>query len=79
MPLAAIRITVADLPMEFTLDDSLSMSPQAKLSLFKNVRIEARVAKSGDVAAKSGDLVGIFDSVKVGTTGLALTIDHVLP
>lgn len=79
MPLAAIRVTVADLPMEFTLDDSLSMSPQAKLSLFKTVKVEARVAKSGDVAAKPGDLVGSFESVKVGTKGLALTIDHILP
>lgn len=79
MPLAAIRVTVADLPLEFTLDDSLSMSPQAKLSLFKTVRLEARVAKSGDVAAKPGDLVGSIEPVKVGSTGLALTIDRVLP
>lgn len=79
MPLAAIRVTVADLPLEFTFDDSQAMSPQTKLSLFKTVRVEARVAKSGDVAAKPGDLVGSFESVKVGTTGLALTIDHVLP
>ncbi|CAG4882420.1 Cytochrome c heme lyase subunit CcmH [Georgfuchsia toluolica] len=79
MPLAAIRVTVADLPLEFTLDDSLAMSPQTKLSLFKTVRVEARVAKSGDVAANPGDLAGSVESVKVGTTGLALTIDHVLP
>ena len=79
MPLAAIRVTVADLPLEFTFDDSQAMTPQTKLSLFKTVRVEARVAKSGDVAAKAGDLVGSFESVKVGTTGLALTIDHVLP
>lgn len=79
MPLAAIRVTVADLPLEFTLDDSLAMSPQTKLSLFKTVHIEARVAKSGEVAAKSGDLTGSIESVKVGTTGLALTIDRVLP
>ncbi len=79
MPLAAIRVTVADLPLEFTLDDSLAMSPQTKLSLFKTVRVEARVAKSGDVAAKSGDLAGSIESVKVGTTGVALNIDRVLP
>ncbi|MFY9327113.1 MAG: c-type cytochrome biogenesis protein CcmI [Georgfuchsia sp.] len=79
MPLAAIRVTVADLPLEFTLDDSLAMSPQAKLSLYKTVHLEARIAKSGDVMAKSGDLSGSLESVKVGTTGLALTIDHVLP
>lgn len=79
MPLAAIRVTVADLPLDFTLDDSLSMSPQAKLSLFKAVRVEARVSKSGDVTAKSGDLAGGIESVQVGTTGLVVTIDRILP
>ena len=79
MPLAAIRATVADLPLEFTLDDTLAMSPATKLSLFKTVHIEARIAKSGDVIAKPGDLAGSIESVKVGTTGLALTIDRVLP
>lgn len=79
MPLAVIRATVADLPLEFTLDDSKAMAPQAKLSLFKTVRIEARVAKSGDPIAKPGDLSGNVEAVKLGTTGLMLTIDRVLP
>lgn len=79
IPLAVIRASVADLPLEFTLDDSKAMSPQAKLSLFKAVRVEARVAKSGDPIAKPGDLTGSIESVKVGTSGLALTIDRVLP
>lgn len=78
MPLAAKRVRVADLPMEFTLSDSDSPMPQAKLSSAKSVRIEARVAKGGDAKPRPGDLSGAAGPVSPGATGLRVVIDTVI-
>ena len=48
MPLAVQRARVADLPLQYRLDDSLAISPQARLSQAAEVRIEARVSRSGN-------------------------------
>lgn len=79
MPLAVLRARVADLPKDFTLDDSMAMSPDAKLSSASELRIEARVSKGGDAIAKPGDLSGEVASVKPGATGLKIVIDTTLP
>jgi len=55
-PLAVKRLTVADLPASITLNDEDAMLAQFKLSLFENVSISARVAKSGNPIAQKGDL-----------------------
>jgi len=55
------------------------MSPDFKLSSVAELRIEARVSKSGDAIAKPGDLSGDISPVKPGATGLKLVIDKVLP
>ena len=79
MPLAVLRIRVADLPRDFTLDDSMAMSPDAKLSSASELRIEARISKGGDAIAKPGDLSGEISPVKPGATGLKVVIDKILP
>lgn len=79
MPLAVLRIRVADLPRDFTLDDSMAMSPDAKLSSASELRIEARISKAGDAIAKPGDLSGEVSPVKPGATGLKVVIDKILP
>jgi cytochrome c-type biogenesis protein CcmH len=79
MPLAAKRLRVADLPMDFSLDDSDAVSPQNKLSSAQLVRVEARVAKGGDARSQPGDLSGASEPVKPGTKGLRIVIDKVLP
>lgn len=79
MPLAVLRKQVRDLPLEFTLDDSMAMAPNVKLSDFREVVIGARVSRTGNATPQSGDLQGLSKPVKVGATGIAVVIDTALP
>jgi cytochrome c-type biogenesis protein CcmH len=79
MPLAVLRKQVRDLPLEFTLDDTMAMAPNVKLSDFPEVIVGARVSRSGSATAQSGDLRGQSKPVKVGTTGVAVVIDTAIP
>lgn len=79
MPLAVVKATVADLPLKFTLDDSLAMSPELKLSGAAEVNVEARVSKSGDPMAKPGDLTGGVGPVLPGSRDVKVHIDRLVP
>ena len=80
MPLAVFRKQVKDLPMDFTLDDSMAMRPEMKLSGFPQVVVVARVSKSGQGGkAQPGDLEGKSAAIKPGTQGLNIVIDTVVP
>jgi cytochrome c-type biogenesis protein CcmH len=79
MPLAVLRKQVKDLPLKFTLDDSMAMQPQLKLSGFDQVVVVARVSKSGTPMSQSGDLQGLTGAVKPGIKGLNIVIDSVVP
>ena len=79
MPLAIVRRTVADLPITFTLDGTMAMSPEMSLSRFPVVVVGARVSKSGNAMPSPGDLTGQVANVKVGTEGLNIVIDTVQP
>jgi cytochrome c-type biogenesis protein CcmH len=75
MPLAALRVQVKDLPLQFTLDDSMGMSPAGKLSTAGKVIVSARVSKSGNAIPEKGDLSGETAPVVVGAKGLAIEIN----
>jgi len=75
MPLAVFRKQVKDLPMEFTLDDSMAMRPQMKLSGFPLIVVAARISKSGGAVTRPGDFEGASAPVTPGTTGLDIVID----
>jgi len=78
-PIAAIRRQVSELPVQFTLDDSQSMSAEMKLSSFREVVVGARISKSGSATPQSGDLQGISQKVKVGAADVVVVIDSVVP
>ena len=75
MPLAVLRKQGRDLPVRFTLDDSMSMAPQMKLSAFPRVVIGARVSKSANASVQPGDLQGASAPVAVGSERVEVTID----
>jgi cytochrome c-type biogenesis protein CcmH len=79
MPVAVLRQRAQDLPLKFTLDDSLSMSPQARISAAQEVEIEARVSKSGMAKAEPGDLISTVQTVKVGARGVTLRVAQIRP
>jgi cytochrome c-type biogenesis protein CcmH len=78
VPLAILRKQVKDLPLRFTLDDSMAMSPAAKLSGAPKVIVGARISKSGGALAQPGDLQGLSGPVAVGSSGLAIEISQVV-
>lgn len=75
MPLAALRKTVRDLPLRFTLDDSMAMVAGARLSRVPALIVGARISRSGRATPASGDLEGQAAPVKPGTQGIVVRID----
>jgi cytochrome c-type biogenesis protein CcmH len=78
MPLAILRKQVKDLPLKFTLDDSMAMSPAARLSSAQRVVVGARISKRGNATAQAGDLQGLSAPVAPGASGLAIEITQVV-
>lgn len=79
MPVALMKRQASELPIEFSLDDSMAMVPQARLSMQTRVIVGARISRRGDALPQSGDLQGLSAPVAVGTQGLRLEIAEVLP
>jgi cytochrome c-type biogenesis protein CcmH len=79
MPLAAQRARVADLPLDFVLDDSQALMPEATISSAQQLRVEVRVSKTGKATPGKGDLTGKSAAVKPGANGLRIVIDQVDP
>lgn len=78
MPLAVVRTAANELPRDFRLDDSMAMTPAARLSAAGQVIVEARVSKSGSATPVPGDLQGTSAAVKPGAHDVSIAIDDVV-
>ncbi len=79
LPLAIIRKQAGELPVAFSLDDSMAMMAGMSLADYPEVVVGARVSKSGNAMAQSGDIQGMSSIVKVGASDLQITINELVP
>jgi cytochrome c-type biogenesis protein CcmH len=75
MPVAMARLAAGDFPASFLLDDSMSMTPNFKLSQQKQVIVGARISRSGDAQPRAGDLEGYSAAVAPGAQDVKIVID----
>lgn len=78
MPLAIVQVKVRDLPYRFSLDDTMAMTPELKLSGFPEVVVAARISKSGNATPAAGDLEGVSAAVPPGTGNIEVAIDRMV-
>ena len=78
MPLAVARHRVKDLPLQFSLDDSMAMAPAARLSLHERVVVVARISKSGQAVPAVGDISGQSQPVSNNSRDLVIELSEVV-
>lgn len=81
MPLAAQTLAVPDFPFEITLDDSMAMIANMTLSTAQEVIVGARLSKSGNAIAQSGDIQVVSEpfSLAEQDEAIILTIKDIVP
>ena len=80
LPVAVKRLPATGFPVTLGLSDADGLMPAQKLSMQKQVRLMARVSKSGDAAAAAGDLEAEGQVVDVADGArFTLVIDRVHP
>ncbi len=67
MPIVVLRKKVSDLPLELSLDDSMSMLPNNKLSSYESVIVLARISKTGTAKSEKGDLIGVSSPISTSS------------
>ena len=78
MPLAVQRVKVRELPVSFSLDDSMAMAPGMSLSAHPRVVVVAQVSRTSSPAAQPGDLQGASAPVANDASSVAVVIDSVV-
>jgi cytochrome c-type biogenesis protein CcmH/NrfG len=79
-PVAAYRARVSAWPVKFVLDDARAMMPTRKLSQFDTVTVSARLSRSGQAAAQSGDLQSEIISIATSANkSVVLKINQQVP
>ena len=80
IPLAIQRLPATALPVTVTLDDSTSMMLSMTLSSTPQVVIGARISKSGEAIAQSGDFETLSEPLpNTRAEPVLLTIDRIVP
>ncbi len=79
MPLAMLKKQVQDLPFEFTLDEKMAMMSGMSLADYPQIVVSARISKSGNAMAQSGDFEGRTAVIDVGMIGLDININNEVP
>jgi cytochrome c-type biogenesis protein CcmH len=79
MPLAILRRQARELPLRFSLNDSMAMAPGVTISAFPQVVVSARISRTGSATPQSGDLEGSSRDVVPGARGVLVVIDRVVP
>lgn len=77
MPVAVLKTSASEFPMNFALTDALAMNPSAPLSQIAEASIEVRISKTGMAKPEPGDLISAPQTVKVGAGNVRLVIDQV--
>jgi cytochrome c-type biogenesis protein CcmH len=71
---------MSELPIQVILTDAMAMMPQMTLSTTKDVLIGARVSKTGQAIAQSGDLQADEVAMTIGSTEpVSLLINQIKP
>ncbi len=76
MPLAIVRKQVGDLPLSINLNDSMAMQPNLHLADFKQLKIIARISKTGDASTQKGDLIGSTEISLPISQAVSITINQ---
>ena len=80
MPVAVARHNVSELPIQVMLTDSMAMMPQMTLSTTKDVFVGARISKTGQAIAQSGDLQAKEMPMNIASTKpVSLLINQIKP
>jgi cytochrome c-type biogenesis protein CcmH len=80
LPVAVKRLAAKDFPITLGLSDADGLMPAQKLSMQTQVRLMARISKSGDAAAATGDLEAEAQVIEVRDGAkITLSIDRVHP
>ena len=77
-PLGVVRLPVSQIPGKVTIGDTNAMIPGRNISSQEQVRLIARVSKTGQPQAQPGDLFGQLDIDVASAELVSITIDQVV-